>query len=481
MGICRGCTGTSADGGKSMADPEYHFLTAVELGRLYRDGQVSPVEVTEALLARIENHQAKTSAYITVTTERARADARAAETALMSGNDLGPMHGIPVALKDLCETAGITTTSGSRIRAGFQPTQSCTVARDLASAGAVLLGKTNMVEFAFGPYGLNPHHGTPPNPWDAERVPGGSSSGSGVAVAGGLATAAIGTDTGGSVRIPAAYCGITGLKTTVGRVSRSGITPLSHTLDSVGPMTRGVEDAALMYSAIVGHDPQDPTTLAQPMDEVMSGLKLGASGLRVGVVRAPFFEGADPEVVSAVEAALDVLAKLGVSLCEMAFPEACQAAEETDNLRLIRAEAYAYHRDVLAGSAQAFDPRIRKRLEPGAEVTAADYIQIVQRRDRAMTSARQILADVEAVVGPTMPTPAPRPGDLDRGEPARLHTRLVNWLGLCAASIPCGFTSDGLPVGLQFIGKPFCEGTLLRLAYAYQDATSWHLSRPPGF
>ena len=463
-----------------MADPGYHFLTAVELGRLYREGQVSPVEVTEALLQRIENHQAETSAYITVTRDRARADARAAEASLMSGNDLGPMQGIPVALKDLCDTAGIPTTSGSRICADHLPTRTSTVARNLARAGAVLLGKTNMVEFAFGPFGLNPHYGTPPNPWGPERVPGGSSSGSGVAVAHGLATAAIGTDTGGSVRIPAAYCGITGLKTTVGRVSRAGITPLSHTLDSVGPMTRSVEDAALMYSAIAGRDPADPTTLAQPEDDGLQGLKLGASGLRMGVARSPFFEGADPEVVSIVEKAIDVLADLGVSLCEIDFPEARQAAEEADNLQLIRAEAFAFHREALTTRPEAFDPRIRKRLEPGAEVTAADYIQILQRRERAMASTRRTLADVEAVVGPTMPTPAPRTEDLEKGEPARLHTRLVNWLGLCAVSIPCGFTSNGLPVGLQLIGKPFCEGTVLRLAHAYQEATSWHSRRPPG-
>ncbi|MDP6777632.1 MAG: amidase [Candidatus Latescibacteria bacterium] len=463
-----------------MADPGYPFLSAVELGRLYRTGGVSPVEVTEAILERIETRQAETSAYITVTRDRALADARAAENALMSGNDLGPMLGIPVALKDLCETAGVRTTSGSSIRAECLPTRTCTVARRLARAGSVLLGKTNMVEFAFGPFGLNPHYDTPPNPWDAERVPGGSSSGSGVAVASGLATAAIGTDTGGSVRIPAAYCGITGLKTTVGRVSRAGITPLSFTLDSVGPMTREVEDAALMYSAIVGRDPEDPTTLMQPVDDDVSSLKLGATGLRVGVVRSPFFDGADPEVVSLVEQALDVLTDLGVRLCEMGFPEAQRAAEEADNLHLIRAEAFTYHRGTLTDTAQDYDPRIRKRLEPGAEVTAADYIQILQRREEAMARARRTLEDVEAVVGPTMPTPAPRTADLDRGEPARLHTRLVNWLGLCAISIPCGFTRDGLPVGLQFIGRPFCEGTVLRLAHAYEDATSWHSSRPPG-
>ena len=319
-----------------MTERDLPFLTAAELALRYRGGEVSPVEVAEAFLARIERYRAETAAYITVTAERARADAKAAETALRAGNDLGPLHGIPVALKDLCDTAGIRTTSGAAIRTDYVPQRSARVAAKLARAGTVLLGKTNMVEFAFGPFGLNPHFGTPPNPWDAERVPGGSSSGSGVAVAAGLATAAIGTDTGGSVRIPAAFCGITGLKTTVGWVSRAGVTPLSGTLDSVGPMVRCVEDAALVFSAIAGPDPADPSTLSCPTGDVLAGLKRTVAGMRVGVVRAPFFEGADPEVVSAVEAAVQVLSGLGVLVEEMAFPEARQTAEEDDNLVLMR-------------------------------------------------------------------------------------------------------------------------------------------------
>ena len=330
-----------------MAEQDLHFLTIAELAPLYRRGEVSPVEVTEAFLERMETYQDETVAYITVTAERARADAVAAEAALRAGNDLGPLHGIPVALKDLCDTAGIRTTSGAAIRTDYVPERSSTVAIKLAQAGTVLLGKTNMVEFAFGPFGLNPHFGTPPNPWDVERVPGGSSSGSGVAVAAGLATAAIGTDTGGSVRIPAAFCGITGLKTTVGRVSRTGVTPLSGTLDSVGPMVRCVEDAALVFSAIAGSDPGDPSTLSCPAGDVLVGLKREVAGMRVGVVRAPFFQGADPEVVSAVEEAVQTLSDLGMSVEEMDFPEALQTAEEEDNLVLLRAEGDTVHRESL--------------------------------------------------------------------------------------------------------------------------------------
>jgi aspartyl-tRNA(Asn)/glutamyl-tRNA(Gln) amidotransferase subunit A len=302
-----------------------------------------------------------------------------------------------------------------------------------------------------------------------------------VAVAAGLATAAIGTDTGGSVRIPAAFCGITGLKTTVGRVGRAGVTPLSWTLDSVGPMTRCVEDAALVFSAIAGPDAEDPPTLARSVEDVVSGLTRDVRGMRVGVVRAPFFAGADPEVVSAVEEAIQVLADLGVCAREMDFPEAQKTAEEEDNLILIRTEGYAVHRRTLAELGESVSPRVRERLLQGETVSAADYIEIVRRRKKMVRSAGERLAVVEAVVGPTMLTPAPRVADLERGEPLRLDTRLVNWLGLCAISVPCGFTSQGLPVGLQLIGKAFDEGTVLRLACAYQQATSWHLRRPSRF
>lgn len=458
-------------------DNALHFLTIGELGAAFRRGEVSPVEAAEAFLERIDRLQGRTSAYITVTAERARADAKAAEAALRAGNDLGPLHGIPVALKDLFETAGIRTTAGSKVQGAFVPDRSCTAALRLARAGAVLLGKTNMVEFAFGPYGLNPHYGTPANPWDAERVPGGSSSGSGVAVAAGLAAAALGTDTGGSVRIPASYCGIVGLKTTVGRVSRAGVTPLSWTLDSVGPMTRCVEDAALVFSALAGPDPADPPTLAHPVAE--TDLKRDVKGMRVGVVRAPFFEGADAEVVARVEAAVRALDGLGVHVEEMDFPEAQQAAEATDNAVLMRTEGYAANRRALTETPGAFDPRIRDRLMLGAGVLAADYIEIVRRREGVVRSAARRLAGVDAVVGPTMLTPAPRVAEVELGEPGRLTTRVVNWLGLCAVSVPCGLTSRGLPVGLQVIGKAFDEETVLRLAYAYEQTTQ--PLRPPGF
>ena len=464
-----------------MAEQALHFLPATELAALYRGGQVSPVAVTDAYLERIHRYQPGTNAFITVTADRARADAKAAELALRSGNDFGPMHGVPIALKDLCDTAGIRTTSGAWARKDYVPARTSTVAKRLARSGAVLLGKTNLVEYAFGPFGINPHFGTPPNPWDPERVPGGSSSGSGVAVAAGLAAAAIGTDTGGSVRIPAAYCGVVGLKTTTGRIGTAGVMPLSWTLDTIGPMARCVEDAALMYTAIAGADVEDATALDLPVGDVMGLLKKDVGGLRIAVVREPFFSGADPEVVSLVEDAIRVLAGLGVNVREMPFPEAVQAEKEEDNLRLLRTEAVSVHREALKDAPDSFGPVVRARLEVEPGLLAVDLAGIQRKRGGMMRTSAARLADVEAVAGPTMLSSAPRLRDLDRGEPARLLTRLVNWLGLCAVSVPCGFTSNGLPVGLQLTGKPYDEATILRLAYAYEQATDWRASHPPGY
>lgn len=461
--------------------PPLHFLTATELAGMYRGAQVSPVAVTEAYLDRIHRYQPGTKAFITVTADRARADAEAAELALRSGKDFGPMHGVPIALKDLCDTAGIRTTSGALARRDCVPATSSTVAKRLARAGAVLLGKTNLVEYAFGPFGINPHFGTPPNPWDPERVPGGSSSGSGLAVAAGLAAAAIGTDTGGSVRIPAAYCGVVGLKTTTGRIGTGGVMPLSWTLDTIGPMARCVEDAALMYVAIAGAEAGDDTALDLPVGDVMGDLKKDVRGLRLAVVREPFFDGADPEVVSLVEDAIQVLGGLGASVREMKFPEAVQAEREEDNLRLLRTEAVVVHREALTEAPDSFGAVVRARLQVEPGLLAVDLAEIQRKRAEMMRTAAARLADVEAVAGPTMLSPAPRLRDLDRGEPHRLLTRLVNWLGLCAVSVPCGFTSQGLPVGLQLTGKPYDEATILRLAYAYEQATDWRAAHPPDY
>jgi len=338
------------------------------------------------------------------------------------------------------------------------------------------------VEMAFGPYGLNPHYGTPPNPWDAECVPGGSSSGSGVAVAAGLATAAIGTDTGGSIRIPASFCGIVGLKPTLERVSRAGVTPLSWTLDSIGPLTRSVEDAALVFEAIAGADAADRVTVNQPVVDVVRPLKRGVKGLRVGLVRDPFFDGADAEVVAAVEAAAKVLEDVGVTVVEFELPEAREELDEELEGRgssmIMSVEGYACHRNFILQHGEVMDPRIRARIENGASFAAADYAAVLQRREQLRVSVCERLGDVDAAICPTMLTPAPRIVDVDVA-PVRLTTRLVNFLGLCAVSLPCGRAKGHLPIGLQIIGKPFGEARILQLGYAYEQAI--HSGRPPGF
>ena len=459
-----------------------HFLSISELGAGYRAGEFSPVEVVDALLERIEQYGNQSNAYITVTAERARAEAKAAEAMLGAGADLGPLHGIPIGLKDLLHTAGIRTTWGARALEHFVPDNTATVAQRLAQAGAVLMGKVNMVELAFGPYGLNPHYGTSLNPWDAERVPGGSSSGSATAVAMGLAAATLGTDTGGSIRGPASFCGVVGLKPTLERVSRAGAMPLSWTLDSIGPLACSVEDAALVFAAIAGADAADPVTLGQPVLDVLVGLKRGAKGMRVGLVRDPFFEEADAEVVAAVEAAASVLEELGASIVDFALPEAREELDEEmagrGSLTIMPVEGYACHRNFIAQHGEQMDERIRARIEHGASIAAPDYAAVLQRRAELRRSVVNTLREVDAVICPTTLTPAPRIADVDVA-PVRLTARLVNFLGLCAVSVPCGLTADNLPIGLQIIGKPFDEASILQLGYAYEQAAQ--KLRPPGF
>ena len=463
---------------------DLHYLNISELGKLYRSGEVSPVEVVNVFLERIDHYDAQTLAYITVTAERALAQAKTSEQQLGAGVDLGPLHGIPIGLKDLFHTAGVRTTSGSKAYDDFVPQTSATVAHRLERAGTILLGKTNMVELAFGPYGLNPQYGTPPNPWDKDRVPGGSSSGSGVAVAAGLATAAIGTDTGGSIRIPASFCGIVGLKPTLERVSRAGATPLSWTLDSVGPMTRCVEDAAFMFEAMAGPDGADFVTLNQPLVNVIAHLKRDVKGLRVGFVRDPFCDEADFEVVAAIEEVARIYEGLGVSVVEMDFIEAREELDDeltgSGSSLIMPVEGFATHRELLATHGDVMDVRIRDRIQKGGDFLAVDYAQVLQKRERLRHGAQKTMCDVDALICPTMLTPAPRLADVGTA-PVRLTTRLVNFLGLCAISLPCGWSRDGLPMGLQIIGKPFDEQGILRLAYAYEQATLWHDRHPNGY
>jgi aspartyl-tRNA(Asn)/glutamyl-tRNA(Gln) amidotransferase subunit A len=460
---------------------DIQFAGISELGRLYRSEGLSPVAVVTTFLDRIHRHNERLRAYITVTADRAMAQAHASEQMLRAGVDLGPLHGIPIALKDLFNTANVCTTSGSRAYEGFVPKTSATVARRLERSGTILLGKTNMVELAFGPYGINPTYGTPPNPWDPERVCGGSSSGSGVAVAAGLTTAAMGTDTGGSIRIPASFCGIVGLKPTLARVSRAGVTPLSWTLDSMGPLARSVEDVTVIFDAVAGADPGDPITSGQPKPNLSGKLKRDVRGIRVGFVRDPFCEHAENEVVSAMEEATRTFKGLGAQVEEMDFPEAREALKDelagSGSSLIMSVEAMVSHQNLIHSRREVMDARIWDRIHKGAGFSAVEYAQVLLKRESLMRSATQSLQNIDALICPTMLTVAPRIADVAVA-PSRLTTRLINFLGMCAVSVPCGFSRKGLPIGLQIVGKPYDELVILQLAYAYERATSWCTQHP---
>ncbi len=462
------------------------FLAIHELARLIRRKVVSPVEVTRAALERIERLDSHLRSFITVTADRALREARMAEAALRRRRSLGLLHGVPVALKDLYLTKGVRTTAGSKLLADWVPDEDATVLTRLRMAGAVLLGKLNLHEFAFGPEGTNPHYGTPVNPWAPSRLPGGSSSGAGVAVAAGLVPAALGSDTGGSIRIPASLCGVIGLKPTYGRVSRHGLLPLAWSMDHAGPLPRTVADAALCLQVIAGADPKDPSASRERVPNYLRVFTPHVRGVRVGVPQDEFFNRLDAEVATLIEAALGRLKRLGARVKPIrlsTFGPAGAAA-----LTIISAEAATSHESFLKSGATEFGVEVHERLLAGERILATEYLKAQRFREIALDEFTAVFREVDLVVTPTEPIPAPKldeknvvfGGTVDsvRNALTRL-TRPVNLVGYPALSIPCGFTAAGLPVGLQLIGRPFEEAALLRAGRAYEQATEWHLRRPP--
>ena len=470
-----------------MSPAPAHFQTLTTLARRLRSGELTPVALTELFLERIASLDAKLGAFRLVLRDRALAQARAAQAALQAGADLGPLHGQPWVAKDLFDVKGHPTTAGTHLLADASAREDSAAVRRLDQAGMVLLGKTNTVQFAYGGVGINNDHGTPHNPWHATpHVPGGSSSGTAVAVAAGLAPVGLGTDTGGSVRIPAALCGIVGLKTTVGRVSRAGVYPLSFSLDSVGVLARSAEDAALVYQQLAGQDEADETTLGVPPEDALGELRAGVKGLRLAFVEAPFFDGVDVEIGRAVHEAGRVLEGLGAHLGNLSFPEAVEAQKLNPRGGVISAEAYAVNREFLERRYDELDPVVRERMRNGGAVTGPDYFEMTRRWATLRRSARRSLADVDALLVPTTMIP-PLPSaalSTDLAEYARRNvqylrnTAVGNILGLCGLSVPCGFTGQGFPIGLMVYGKPFAERTVLRVGHAYERATSWHEAAP---
>ena len=468
---------------------ELVWTSATELARQVAAKRVSPVELVQAHLDRIGKLDGALRSFITVTGDQALEAARAAEQAVMAGGPLGPLHGVPIALKDLYCTKGVRTTGGSKILGDWIPEEDATVVTRLAAAGAINLGKLNMHEFAYGPEGLNVHYGTPRNPWDGatHRICGGSSSGSGAAVAAGLCAGALGSDTGGSIRIPSSLCGLSGLKPTYGRVSRAGALPLSWSLDHVGPMCRSAADCALVLGAMAGYDPRDPTSSVLPVPDYAAALTGEVKGLRIGVLRRFFLESADEEVARAVEAAVAALQGLGATAAEAALPLMAHAAGAST--AVLAPEAYAYHERWLQTRPQDYGPDVRERLRVGAFITGADYVQGARVRGLIRDEVDQVLAGLDVLICPSTPIAATAvdQGEVTiRGERQSVrqslirYTRPFNLSGHPAVSVPCGLTASGLPIGLQIVGRPFDEATVLRVADAYQRATDWHARRPAG-
>ena len=470
-----------------MSETTLAFESIAHLSNQIGTGSLSPVTIAEELLGRINALDGRLRSFIRVMPDQALKQAQAAETALKSGANLGVLHGIPYAAKDLFDVKGVATTAGTHLLAHNVAVQDSTVVRKLIAAGMVLLGKTHTVQFAYGAAGINHDHGTPYNPWHPiPHAPGGSSSGSAVAVAAGMVSMALGTDTGGSVRVPAALCGIVGLKTTVGRISRAGVYPLSWALDSIGPITRSVEDAALVYQALQGTDARDESTIGIAPQDALRGLKDGVKGLRIAFGETIFFDDVDREVEQAVREAGQVFRGLGAQLAGIAVPEVAAAWAQEKRPLLIPAEACAVNRELLDKHLAELDPVIGPRMLTGRSLSAPDYVALLRRYAELRTQVQWTLRDVDALIVPTTMAPALPLATIDASPEAyldynmRVHrnTGIGNILNLCAVSVPCGFTSQGLPIGLMIYAKPFHEDMALRVAYAYEQATQWHTRHP---
>ncbi len=467
-----------------MSNEELAWLSIGELTERLDRRELTSREATEAQLERIAAHDPALNAFITVMTEEALAAADGADAQRASGAT-GTLLGVPIAIKDLYATSGIRTTAGSRVLADSVPNETAHAVERLEAAGAVILGKTNMMEFAYGyPH---PDFGESRNPWDTSRTAGGSSGGSAAAVAAGLSYGALGSDTGGSIRSPAVYSGIVGLKPTYGRVSRHGVVPLAWSLDHCGPMTRTVRDSAIIFDAIAGYDPRDPASVHESFEPILPEVDGGARGLRVGIFQEFYDFHVQPEVRQVAEQATQVLESLGVTLGTFtpSFPIAPLVGPTI--MPLVQAEATSYHWKTLLERPEDFGPDIRENLRLGAIVLAKDYLDAQRLRHRITVEFESAFERFDVLVFPTQPIVAPilnayrisqsTDEDILMGEIG--HTGLANLTGHPAVSVPCGFTHAGLPVGLQFTGRTLDEATIMRLAHAFEQATDWHRQRPP--
>jgi aspartyl-tRNA(Asn)/glutamyl-tRNA(Gln) amidotransferase subunit A len=460
--------------------PSPAFLPVHTLAAEITARRLSPVDLVDEYLARIERLEPKLQAFVSVNAANARLAAEAADKAIRSGHAVGPLHGIPIAIKDLVEIEGEVAMGGSAAWRNRVAPHTATLHRKLMAAGMINLGKTHTVEFAYGGWGTNQHLGTPWNPWDASvhRAPGGSSSGTGVAVAARMAPWGIGTDTGGSVRIPAAWNGITGLKTTIGRVSTFGVLPLSHTLDTPGPITRDIEDAALLLIVLQGADPRDPHTMTVRDVDPLPGLRRGVKGLRLGRLPASERHGVDPEVLTAYDSSVEFLASAGAEIVDVTLPAGFADLGGVVG-RIISAEIYAAISGLADDNSTPLDQDVRPRVRAGAAISAKDYLAGLAERERMKLDFNAAIESVDALLTPTMVTPAPIVASIDQNTTPAVFTRWVNFYDLCGAAVPCGFTAGGLPLSLQIVCRAYEEPLALRIGYAYQAAHDWHLRVPP--
>ena len=452
-------------------------LTIAEAARLIKRQKLSPVELVQDVFRRIDLLEPTFHTYITLMKDAALGQARQAERDILAGNYMGPMHGIPVSIKDIAFTKGVRTTAGTSVLSDFVPTYDATVVTKLKEAGAIILGKNNMHEFALGTTNVNPYYGTVPNPWSQDRIPGGSSGGSAVAVATCMAMGAIGGDGGASIRMPAAFNNIVGIKPTNGLISRYGAFIGTWTLDSSGPMTRTVEDNALMLQAVAGHDPLDPYSAKVPVPNYLRAMKKGnISELRIGVPKEYYFEISAKEVADAVKKAIGVLANMGANVVEVSLPNAKYAV---DAGAVISWSEYAVSQEeLIRKNRDEFGADVMAILDLASMHMATHYIKAQRARAVMIEEYNRAFQQVDVIITPTCPIPPPRIGE-DTMLQVALLTRIACMTGEPALSVPCGFTTDGLPIGAHIQAKRFNEAVAFRVGHAYEQATDWHLRRPP--
>jgi aspartyl-tRNA(Asn)/glutamyl-tRNA(Gln) amidotransferase subunit A len=461
------------------------LMSLVEVARAIADKRLSSHEVTQSCLNRISQWQPRLNAFMAIEAEAALKAAEEADAALARGENRGALHGVPLAHKDMYYDAGKVVTCGSHIRRDFVAVTTSTALQRLKNAGSIRLGSLQMAEFAYGPTGHNFHHGAVHNPWRFGHVTGGSSSGSGAAVAARLSFAALGSDTGGSIRMPAHFCGVTGLKTTCGRISRAGAMPLSQSLDTVGPLARTAQDCALLLGLMAGPDPEDLTASTAPVPDYMAATSGSLRGLRIGVPSAFYVDDLDAEVGRILEDTLALLKKEGASVVKVELPDQRQLSAACQ--LVLAVEAAAFHKRWMIERPQDYGPQVLMRLQNGLAIPGVSYLEAMRWRGPALAAHSAATAGVDAVIAPVAPVAAPSIAESDVGnnpdaeaviQRLTRFTRPINYLGLPSLALPCGFTAGGLPVGMQLIGRSFDEANLLRIGAAFQRATDFHEKAP---